>query len=93
MSKFIEFDVVFENKEDGQMRDLGLPDKSDGHLDKAMIDLEEVQSFYACYRPGEDEKRYTKLHMKRTDDVYTIAVEYTEFRKYLKLVLKNLTSD
>lgn len=82
MSKFYEFQVVFENKEDATLRELGLDDNNEGYLDSAMIDIEEIQSYYRCLKPGDTEKIWTKLNMKTTGEYFTIAMEYNEFKEF-----------
>jgi hypothetical protein len=89
MSKFYEFEVVFEDKEDSTLRELGLPDNNKGHLDSAMIDIEEIQSYYPCLKPGDSEKIWTKLNMKTTGEYFTIAIEYPVFKEFhIKALLK-----
>lgn len=82
MSRFYEFQVCFEDKEDATLRELGLVDNNEGHLDSAMIDLDEIQSYYPCLKPGDPQKVWTKLNMKTTGEYFAIAMEYGVFKEF-----------
>lgn len=84
MARFLELDVVFEHDTDTKLRDLGLEIDGEEYVEKAMIDLDDIQSLYPSLKPGDTEKVYTSIIMKGTKDVWTITLRYSLFKEIFK---------
>lgn len=83
MSRFLELNVVFTDDDDSALHALGLGDGKT-KIDVAMLDIDEIQSFYASAKPGETEKLYTSIIMRTTNDVWTVTMPYNDFKELFK---------
>jgi hypothetical protein len=85
MSRFFEFEVVFKKSGDPALTALGIDDTGEDYLDKAMIDMDEIESFYASFKSGGTEKLYTLVNMRNSGDSFLIAMNYSIFKNIYKV--------